>query len=153
MPVAVVVSLLRHSPELPSSSPTQLISAEQETRSEQASDSPAYLSHPGARACMRAEAERVTPCREASLCTVGLLRADRLPDAFWRAAPMHLASVNNSESPVPGLHRQTGARADGNSVCVMLEAELLPAPSSSAAKISDLPCLTEPRRCNDGKTV
>lgn len=59
---------------------------------------------------------------------------NKLPDGFWSAAPMHLVSVKTRRAPLPGLHQQPGDGADGNSVCVMLEAGRSPAPSDSQPK-------------------
>lgn len=49
------------------------------------------------------------------------------PDGFWSAALVHPASVKTHNPLLPDLHQQTGDGADGNSVCVMLEAGRPPA--------------------------
>lgn len=61
-----------------------------------------------------------------------------LSEAVWSAALMHLASVKTQRAPLPGLHQQPGDGADGDSVCVMFEAGLSPAPTDSQPK--SLPC-------------
>lgn len=65
----------------------------------------------------------LAPIKTPSICC----DATEPPDGFWRAAPVHPVSVKTQNTLSPDLHQQTGDGADGNSVCVMLPAGLLPA--------------------------
>lgn len=60
------------------------------------------------------------------------------PGGFLRAALVHPASVKTQNTFLPDLHQQPGDGADGNSVCVMLEAGRRPAPPH--ARTTPLTC-------------